>query len=301
RGDLAVAFERLRNQLEEEGLFDPSHKKPIPRFPQKIGIVTSADAAALRDIVNVLRRRYPLVSVLVAPTLVQGNQAPAQIVRSLKWLDGRNDIDTILVTRGGGAIEDLWAFNDEEVARAIFNAKHPIISGVGHEIDFTISDFVADLRAPTPSAAAELAVPDREELLVGIQSIQQRLAIEMTDRLTNAQLKLQSFAQSLQLLNPQRAVDNNSQKLDTLMIRLDNIMYRLLEQKRTHFERVSAELEAMSPLATLGRGYAIVRDENGRLLRHVADIQSGMAVEIQLANGTVKAIIQETTEDKPSS
>ena len=226
RGDLALAFEQLRSQLEEEGLFDPIHKKQIPRFPQKIGIVTSADAAALRDIINVLRRRYPLVSVLVAPTLVQGNQAPSQIVRSLRWLDGRNDIDTILVTRGGGSMEDLWAFNDEGVARAIFDAQHPIISGVGHEIDFTISDFVADLRAPTPSAAAELAVPDQEELLGGIQSYQQRLRMEMDDRLANAQLKLQSFTQSLQLLSPQRSVENNRQKLDTWMIRLDNIMYR---------------------------------------------------------------------------
>ncbi|HRO24613.1 MAG TPA: exodeoxyribonuclease VII large subunit, partial [Promineifilum sp.] len=160
RGDLAVAFERLKEDLAGEGLFDAEFKQPIPRLPRKIGIVTSADAAALRDILNVLQRRNPLVSVLIAPTLVQGEMAPAQIVRALGWLDGRDDIDTIIIARGGGSIEDLWAFNDERVARAVFAARHPIISGVGHETDFTITDFVADLRAPTPSAAAELAVPD---------------------------------------------------------------------------------------------------------------------------------------------
>lgn len=300
RGSLAVAFEQLRNQLESEGLFEPSHKQPIPRFPRKIGIVTSADAAALRDILNVLRRRYPVVSVLIAPTLVQGNQAPAQIVRSLQWLDGRNDIDTILLSRGGGSIEDLWAFNDEGVARAIYHAKHPIISGVGHEIDFTISDFVADLRAPTPSAAAELAVPDAEELTAVLQTLQQRLTSDMVDTITQYQLKTQSLSQSLQLLNPQRSVDNNRQRLDSLTIRLDNIMHRLLDRKRNQFERFVAELEAMSPLATLGRGYAMVRDENGRLLRSIKGLKAGTAVEIRLADGKIKAIIDHIDEDSES-
>lgn len=164
RGGLADAFERLKLALAAEGLFDAEHKKPIPEVPKKIGVVTSADAAALRDILKVLQRRYPLVSVLVAPTLVQGVEAPAQIIRSLQWLDAREDVDTIIVARGGGSMEDLWAFNDEHVARAIFAARHPVICGVGHETDFTIADFVADKRAPTPSVAAELAVPDIDEV-----------------------------------------------------------------------------------------------------------------------------------------
>lgn len=154
RGNLALAFEELKQRLEQEGLFASEHKQALPRFPRKIGIVTSADAAALRDILHVLKRRCPMVSVLVAPTLVQGSEAPAQIISALRWLDGRDDIDLIIVSRGGGSIEDLWAFNDEKVARAIYQARHPIVCGVGHETDFTIADFVADVRAPTPSAAA---------------------------------------------------------------------------------------------------------------------------------------------------
>lgn len=293
RGDLALAFEQLRDKLDEEGLFDPSYKKPIPRFPRKIGIVTSADAAALRDILNVLRRRYPLVSVLIAPTLVQGNQAPAQIVQALRWLDGRHDIDTILLSRGGGSIEDLWAFNDEEVARAIFAAQHPIICGVGHEIDFTIADFVADLRAPTPSAAAELAVPDFEELTAVLYALQQRLIAEMEDTLQHHQLKWQALNQSLQLLNPQRSVENSRQRLDTLMIRLDNMMGRLLAQKQSRLERSVAALRAISPQATLSRGYAIVRDEEGQLIRSISQVEIGTAVEIQLVDGTLRLVVEE--------
>lgn len=296
QGDLAAAFEALRDRLEQEGLFDPAHKKPIARFPTKLGIVTSADAAALRDILNVLRRRYPLVSVLIAPTLVQGNQAPAQIVRSLRWLDGRHDIDTIIIARGGGAIEDLWAFNDEAVARAIFAAKHPIISGVGHEIDFTIADFVADLRAPTPSAAAELAVPDLEELRAVLQGVQQRLGTEMLDILSHSRLRLQSLSQSLQLLNPQRSLDNRRQQLDTLLIRLDNAIQRTLERKNSQLDRVLTQLNGISPLATLERGFGMVRLADGTLVRSISQLSTGTAVDIQLADGSFTAVVQITNK-----
>lgn len=296
RGDLAAAFERLRNQLEQEGLFDAALKKPIPRFPKKLGIVTSADAAALRDILNVLRRRYPLVSVLVAPTLVQGSQAPAQIVRALRWLDGRNDIDTILISRGGGSIEDLWAFNDEAVARAIFAARHPIISGIGHEIDFTIADFVADLRAPTPSAAAELAVPDIEDLGVALSGLSQRLAMEMSDIIAHHRLKLQSLTQSLQLLNPERSLDNRRQQLDTLLIRLDNVMQRTLERKGNSLARAVTQLNGVSPLATLGRGFGMVRTADGTLVRSVKQLAARTVVQVQLADGSFSAVVQTTSE-----
>lgn len=292
RGDLALAFEALRSRLEEEGLFDPSLKKPIPQFPQKIGIVTSADAAALRDILNVLRRRYPLVSVLIAPTLVQGSQAPAGIIMALQWLDGRHDIDTILLSRGGGSIEDLWAFNDEGVARAIFTAKHPVISGVGHEIDFTIADFVADLRAPTPSAAAELAVPDISDLSMVVLGLQERLIAEMDDKLTRLEVQLRSLTQSLNLLNPQRSVDNRRQQLDTLLIRLDNIIQRLMERQQNRLERSIDRLQAFSPLGTLARGYSLVRDENGRLIRSVSAVEPGDLVEISLVDGTIRARVE---------
>ena len=289
RGDLAIAFEQLKQKLSDAGLFDEEHKKPIPPFPQKIGIVTSADAAALRDILNVLRRRYPLTSVLIAPTLVQGNQAPTQIVRALHWLDGRYDIDTIIVARGGGSIEDLWAFNDEQVVRAIFGAQHPIISGVGHETDFTLADFVADLRAPTPSAAAELAVPDIEELETTLHGLQSRLAGEMDDKLKQYQWQLQSLMRTMQHLTPRNRVDNHRQRLDGLLGRLDTAVYRQLDHNRTRLAIAQASIKAVSPLATLARGYAIVRDGNGRVVRSQGSVTVGAPLSIQVADGTFNA------------
>ena len=289
RGDLAIAFEELKQQLADEGLFDDSYKKQIPQFPQKIGIVTSADAAALRDILNVLRRRFPLVEVLIAPTLVQGKDAPAQIVRALQWIDGRNDIDTILVARGGGSIEDLWAFNDEQVARAIFQAQHPIISGVGHETDFTIADFVADLRAPTPSAAAELAVPDIEELEGVLLGLQSRLQTTMGDKIAQARVQVQSLTRAMSHLTPRNRVDSARQRVDGLVIRLDTAVHRLLDQQRHRLALASASLTAVSPLATLSRGYAIVRKENGRIVRSVNDVQSGEQITIQVVDGELKS------------
>ncbi|MGB5058033.1 MAG: exodeoxyribonuclease VII large subunit, partial [Candidatus Promineifilaceae bacterium] len=219
RGNLAVAFEQLKQRLADEGLFEAAHKKPIPLTPRKIGIVTSADAAALRDILNVLNRRYPLVSVLIAPTLVQGADAPPQIVRALQWLDGRTDIDTIIVARGGGSIEDLWAFNDERVARAIFAAQHPIITGVGHETDFTIADFVADQRAPTPSAAAELATPDIEEIRPLLQGYAAMLRADLDDLIRQKRWQVQTLARALTHLSPQARLDNNRQRLDVTSAR----------------------------------------------------------------------------------
>lgn len=295
RGDLAQAFEQLKQQLTEEGLFEPAHKQPIPAFPRKIGIVTSADAAALRDILNVLQRRFPLVSVLIAPTLVQGSEAPRQIVRALRWLDGRNDIDTIIVARGGGSMEDLWAFNDEEVVRSIFAAAHPVICGVGHETDFTIADFVADLRAPTPSAAAELAVPDMEELQAVVAGWQARLIDDMTDRLQQNRWHLQSLLRSMQHLSPRHRVDSNQQRLDGLQIQLDTAVHRTLSQLSNRLAVTKASLNAVSPLATLARGYAIVRHEDGRLVRSVKNVTAHDLLTIQLADGTVGAVVQEST------
>ncbi len=291
RGNLALAFERLKELLADEGLFDPAHKKPIPTFPNKIGIVTSADAAALRDILNVLRRRYPLVQVLIAPTLVQGEQAPAQIVRALQWLDGRSDLDTILIARGGGSIEDLWAFNDERVARAVFAAQHPIISGVGHETDFTITDFVADLRAPTPSAAAELAVPDREELYPLVQGLQNALAADIKSRIQEARWEVQSLVQQIALHNPQRGLDGNRQRVDMLVNRLDQSMERRLTRGRNRLALLEARLTAVNPQTILARGYAIVRDQNGRLLRTVQNAAVGDHLHVQLSDGIIEVEI----------
>lgn len=293
RGNLAVAFEQLKQRLADEGLFEAAHKKPIPLTPRKIGIVTSADAAALRDILNVLNRRYPLVSVLIAPTLVQGADAPPQIVRALQWLDGRSDIDTIIVARGGGSIEDLWAFNDERVARAIFAAQHPIITGVGHETDFTIADFVADQRAPTPSAAAELATPDIEEIRPLLQGYSALLRTGLDDLIRQKRWQVQTLARALTHLSPQARLDNNRQRLDGTAARLDRALTSQLVRVRNRLAVAEVGLTAVSPLATLSRGYAIVRHRDGRLVRAAAEVAAGDGLTIQVADGQFTVEVSE--------
>ncbi|MBK6326596.1 MAG: exodeoxyribonuclease VII large subunit [Chloroflexi bacterium] len=293
RGNLAVAFEQLKQRLADEGLFEAAHKKPIPLTPRKIGIVTSADAAALRDILNVLNRRYPLVSVLIAPTLVQGADAPPQIVRALQWLDGRSDIDTIIVARGGGSIEDLWAFNDERVARAIFAAQHPIITGVGHETDFTIADFVADQRAPTPSAAAELATPDIEEIRPLLQGYAAMLRADLDDLIRQKRWQVQTLARALTHLSPQARLDNNRQRLDVTSARLDRALTSQLVRVRNRLAVAEVGLTAVSPLATLSRGYAIVRHPDGRLVRAAVEVAAGDSLTIQVADGQFTVEVRE--------
>jgi len=289
RGNLALAFERLKQQLLAEGLFEAAHKKPIPPLPRKIGIVTSADAAALRDILNVLRRRFPLTEILIAPTLVQGTEAPPQIIRALQWLDARDDIDTIIIARGGGSSEDLWAFNDEALARAIFKARHPIISGVGHEVDFTICDFVADLRAPTPSAAAELATPDIQELRGIIAGLQATLFQQIQVNLQQKQWQVQNLSRSLDHLSPQARLENHQQRLDSLTARLEQLIVGRLTKATNRLAVAQAQLGAISPLATLARGYAIVRQQGGRIVRQLGDAAAGDILHIQLSDGSLKS------------
>ena len=295
RGDLALAFERLKQKLAEEGFFELAAKQSIPAFPHKIGVVTSADAAALRDILNVLQRRCPLVSVLVAPTLVQGPEAPAQIVRALQWLDGRNDVDTIIIARGGGSMEDLWAFNDERVASAIFAARHPIISGVGHESDFTIADLVADLRAPTPSAAAELAAPNVEDIRPALNQLEAALSVAMRAIVEQKRGQTQTLTRALVHLSPRAALDNNRQRIDGLLARLDQGVQRRLERERGLLAVAQAGLTAVSPLATLSRGYAIVRQRQptaARIIRSVEAVASGDKITIQVADGDFGATVE---------
>ena len=292
RGDLAAAFERLKDKLAAEGLFDSELKQPVPRFPRRVGIVTSADAAALRDILNVLQRRNPLVTVLIAPTLVQGELAPPQIVRALRWLDGRDDIDTIIIARGGGSIEDLWAFNDERVARAIYAARHPIISGVGHETDFTIADFVADLRAPTPSAAAELAVPDLSGIGPVVRELKEVLTSAMVDGLTARREIVRTRAQLLGLLSPQRLLDSYRQRVDVLVSRLSVAAQRGLDRRRGQLAVAGASLSAVSPLGTLARGFAIVRDADGRVIRSQSQAVPGARITVQVSDGSFGATVE---------
>lgn len=296
RGNLALAFEELKHRLEQEGLFAAEHKKAIPRFPRKIGVVTSADAAALRDILHVLKRRCPMVSVLVAPALVQGTEAPAQIIRALRWLDGRDDIDLIIISRGGGSIEDLWAFNDEEVARAIYHARHPIVSGVGHETDFTIADFVADVRAPTPSAAAEISVPDSIELQGNVASLEDRLTTCMVRKIDDGYAHLQALARNLRHLGPLIRINNAAQYLDTLTNRLDNAMWRSLEQARSRMELAGTRLLTVGPQATLQRGYAIVRKEDGTIVRRIKQVVSGERLDVRVSDGAFDVRVVDSTD-----
>ena len=293
RGNLALAFEQLKQRLAQEGLFEREHKQALPGFPRKIGIVTSADAAALRDILNVLRRRAPFVSVLIAPALVQGDEAPYQIVRSLKWLDARDDVNTIIVARGGGSIEDLWAFNDEGVARAIFNARHPIVSGVGHETDFTMVDFVADVRAPTPSAAAELAAPNVDELRPYVEKLGAAVLSNMQSILEQGRWQVQSLVRSLRHLGPQMRLAGSRQQLDGLVGQLEQAISRHIEQRRGRLEMARARLGAVGPLATLSRGYAIVRrDDDGQIVRSAGDVAGGDHLSVRVADGSFDATVE---------
>ena len=282
---------QLRDRLRVEGLFDETRKRPLPAFPQTLGLVTSPQAAAYRDVLNVLRRRYPLVRVLLAPTLVQGDQAPAQIVAALRALDGREDVDLILIVRGGGSLEELWAFNDESVARASVGCRHPVVSGVGHETDSTIADFVADVRAPTPSAAAELAVPDWTELLERTGGWAVQLEGAMRLRLAQAREALAQRQRDLYRLSPKARVDAHRQRVDDFTQRADRALEHALAMRRASLAGLQARLAALSPLATLERGYAVVRrEDSGAIVRSVAQVDAGDALLIQVHDGQFGAV-----------
>jgi exodeoxyribonuclease VII large subunit len=297
-GDLHALFEELRDRLEAEGLFDQERKRPLPQFPRVVGIVTSPQAAALRDVLDVLQRRYPLVRMLLSPSMVQGDGAPAQIVAALQALDARDDVDLILLVRGGGSLEDLWAFNDERVARAIVACHHPVVSGVGHQTDFTIADFVADLRAPTPSAAAELAVPDRAELQQQLAAARDLLVGGIERRLAQARQVLQGHRRSLRRLSPRTRVDTHRQHVDDLMRRASRALAYSLSLRRSGLEALQARLVALSPQATLERGYAIVRlAKGGDVVRSTGQVRAGDALAIRVHDGEFGATAQDFTEE----
>jgi len=287
-GDLHAQFELLKARLEAEGLFAPERKRPLPEFPHRIGVVTSPTGAVIRDICNILARRWPLVQVILAPTQVQGQDAPPQIVAALEALYQRDDLDLIIVARGGGSLEDLWAFNDERVARKIADSPVPLVSGVGHETDFTIADFVADLRASTPSAAAELITPDRAELLAQVAALRSRLASLMADDVHARRLVLQAQARALSHLSPQVRLANFRQRVDDLAAQAALSASHLLQLRRARLTGTGARLEALSPLAVLKRGYAVVR-RDGRLVRSVALVSPGDRLSVRVSDGEFDA------------
>jgi len=285
-GVLYQEFLRLKARLEAEGLFEASRKRAIPRWPQRIGIVTSPTGAALRDILNTLRRRYPLAQVILAPTAVQGDEAIPGIVEGLKNLNALAGADVILLARGGGSIEDLWAFNDERVARAIAASAAPVISGVGHETDFTIADFVADLRAPTPTAAAELATPHQDDLRALCADLLQRLERSGQTLLAACRWQLTNLHNRLHLRSPQARLRNDLQRLDDLSRRSSLALRHKYQLKRTQLTALEQRLAALNPLAILGRGFAVVSHLDGRLVRSVEHTHPGDRLNVRVSDGT---------------
>lgn len=290
-GDLHARFEELREHLRAEGLFELERKRPLPAFPRLLGVVTSPQAAALRDVLQVLRRRWPLVKVLLAPTLVQGDMAPPQIVAALRALDARDDVDLILLVRGGGSLEELWAFNDERVARAIAACRHPVVCGVGHETDFTIADFAADVRASTPTAAAELSVPDQADLRRRVRAHGAQVEEQVLRRMAEARQGLEREARSLARLSPRGRIEAERQRLDELTRRASQALLHSLALRRAALGRARAQMLALSPQATLERGYAIVRREDtGAVVRSVQQAQAGDDLRIQVQDGELTAV-----------
>ena len=317
-GSLNLAFEQLKEKLANEGLFDPARKKPLPVYPKRIGVVTSPTAAAFQDICNVLRRRWPMAEVVLSSTLVQGVDAPAQIVSALQLLD-RAGVDVIIAARGGGSMEDLWAFNDEAVARTVAACETPVVSGVGHETDFTIIDFVSDLRAPTPSAAAELCTPDWYEESDRVLAFGNHMRSLLQNRLNGERTRLQNLETSNVLRSFDSLVNEKRIKIDQLTdrmtrnvaeqtrregmrldraaIRLNHAMTDRVNAERSRLSKAAAKMEAFDPFAVLARGYSIAETDEGKLVKTVGDVQKNDKLTVRVSDGTIHAVV-ESTEPK---
>lgn len=290
-GDLYAAFEALKKKLSQQGLFDPAKKKPIPKYPKTIGIVTSSAGAAVHDILRILRRRYPLCSVRLLPVRVQGAEAPEEIVSAIRYANAHDLADLLIVGRGGGSIEDLWAFNDERVAYAIYESHIPIISAVGHEPDVTIADYVADLRAATPSNGAELAVPDREALAQNLDAFSAAMTGALNRQLRLASQRLEGLAASPALRSPTGYLDRREKDLGLLKEKLLAAQNRELSKAQQKYVANVAKLDAMSPLKVLSRGYAMAQKETGELIRSVKQTTTGESIVVSLADGKLNASI----------
>lgn len=294
-GALYLAYEQMKSKLEAEGLFAPEHKLPIPKMPARIGVITSPTGAAIHDIIHITGRRFPLAEVYLYPALVQGEGAPADLIRALRYFEDSRLCDVVIIGRGGGSIEDLWAFNDERVARTIYAMTIPVISAVGHETDFTICDFVADLRAPTPSGAAELAVPDAEELLMTLDVLSDRLRAGLSTLADRKAQRLERLMARAPLSDPESVFSEAAQKLITLTETLDRAADSVLCVKERTVAILAGKADALSPLSVLSRGYAAIAGERGGV-RHIADVRCGDSLTLTLADGTVGARVETITE-----
>ncbi len=295
-GALYEAYNRLCEKLRNEGLFDESHKKPIPKYPKRVGVITSDTGAAVRDIINVIKRRFRYADIILYPSKVQGEGAAQNVCRGISFFNREKNVDVIIAGRGGGSIEDLWAFNEEITARAIYESEIPVISAVGHEIDFTVADFTADLRAPTPSAAAELAVPSSEEILKQLKNTNIRLKNALKSKLSETEGQLSYLKK---LLSPQRFQD----KLDSLAVMLDSVSLRafraeekMLENKTKSLAVLSAKLDSLSPLSVLGRGYAVVTDDEEKVISSTSGLKESMKINLKFSDGNALAKVEKIIE-----
>ncbi len=287
-GELYIAYEQLKKQLADEGLFDERHKKPIPKFPKAVGVVTAPTGAAVRDIINVITRRYPMAEIILYPAKVQGTGAAESVVKAIEYFNATREVDTLIVGRGGGSIEDLWAFNEEITARAIYASEIPVISAVGHETDFTIADFVADLRAPTPSAAAEIAVPSTPELAARITADKSRIQQSIVSRIEGGRLLLKRF----KMRTPKDRIDEYSLRVDAMTRSMENSLKMKTMSLRRGFAAQAAKLDALSPLQTLSRGYAIPTRGDGTVIRSVGEVKSGDEFTLRLKDGSKDCVVK---------
>ena len=297
-GDLYAAFEQLKRKLAAQGLFDPAHKKPIPKFPGTIGIITSSAGAAVHDMLRILRKRYPMSQVRLLPVRVQGVEAPGEIASAIAYANHYKLADLLIVGRGGGSIEDLWAFNDERVAYAIYESEIPVISAVGHEPDVTISDYVADLRAATPSNAAELAVPDQDALRQNLDAMTTAMATNLNRQLKGARQHLQVLSQSPALRSPTAYLEQRGNSLELLKTRLVTAQNRNIDRNNARYIAAVSKLDAMSPLKVLTRGYSMAQTESGQVLRSVSQVEPGERIRISLSDGKLSATVMQKEEGK---
>ena len=296
-GDLYAAFEQLKKKLAAQGLFDPAHKKPLPRYPGTIGIITSSAGAAVHDMLRILNKRYPLTKVRLLPVRVQGAEAPGEIAAAIGYANHYKLADLLIVGRGGGSIEDLWAFNDERVAYAIYQSQIPVISAVGHEPDVTISDFVADLRAATPSNAAELAVADQDALRQSLDGMETAMATALQQRLRSAQRHLDVLSASPALRSPTGYIEQREKSLELMKNRMISAQNQNLTRKNQRYIAAVSKLDAMSPLKVLTRGYSMAQTEKGDVLRSVKQVELGERIRISLSDGNLSAMVMEKKEE----
>lgn len=296
-GALYLAYEKLRQKLSAEGLFDEAHKKPLPKVPLRVGVITSPTGAAVRDIIHVCGRRFPLAQIILYPALVQGENAPAQLCEALRFFNARLPVDVIIMGRGGGSLEDLWAFNDEKLAREVYASEIPVVSAVGHETDFTICDFVADVRAPTPSAAAEIALPDKEETQRRLGNVQTHLRTVLQGRLAREKQRLQSLADKPCLKRPEGFLEERRITLDRADTALKQSAGLFFERRKSAFSALAAKLDALSPLSAFSRGYSAVLGADGRAVKSVRQLHVGDALTLITSDGRAKSQVTEITEE----